>query len=296
MKIPFVCALAVISALSLGACAQKAAPPDAHPAAKSGAAPVATANPLAGRMDVATSPAVVVVGKPVRLTLRLLDPASGTPLTALTVEHEKTVHLYVISADLSWFNHLHPTGAPESLSVTTVLPSPGAYQVFADYTPQGGTRTVARASLVTGGHGPVATSILPVIDAADSQGWIVHRVQAAPEGRPDAARGSKYAVALMPMPGKLKAGAEAMLHFEVRDAAGRPVSDLQPYLGAMGHAVILSTDAQKLLHVHPMDDGTGKPGAVAFHVTFPAPGPYKLWAQFKHGGLIMTAPFVLSVE
>ncbi len=296
MKMPFVSALAVVSALSLGACAQKAAPPDTHPAATPDAAPVAAASPMVGRMEVATSPGIVPVGKPVRLTLRLLDPASGAPLTALTVEHEKTVHLYVISADLSWFNHLHPTGEPESLSVTTVLPNPGAYYVYADYVPQGGTRTVARANLVTGGDGPVATSILPVIDAADAQGWIVHQVQAAPEGRPDAARGPKYAVALMPMPGKLKAGAEAMLHFEVRDAAGRPVPDLQPYLGAMGHAVILSTDAQELLHVHPMEMGAGKPGQVAFHVTFPAPGPYKVWAQFQRGGLIMTAPFVVSVE
>ena len=44
-----------------------------------------------------------------------------------------------------------------------------------------------------------------------------------------------------------------MLHFQVRDASGKPVQRLQPYLGAMGHAVLLSSDTKIYIHTHPMD-------------------------------------------
>jgi plastocyanin len=99
---------------------------------------------------------------------------------------------------------------------------------------------------------------------------------------------------------------------------------LQPYLGAQGHLVILSSDAGTYLHAHPMDgdhkmaggdaampdhaphpghedhaSGTEAPSTpssdVMFHTTFPIDGIYKAWGQFKHNDKIITAPFVLKV-
>jgi hypothetical protein len=126
----------------------------------------------------------------------------------------------------------------------------------------------------------------------------------------------------MPMPGVIKSGEDVMLHFQVRDAAGKPVSDLQPYLGAMGHAVLLSADSNIYLHTHPTDGAhaedaqaegaqaegdhakmehaapaAGAKGGpdVMFHTNFPVPGLYKVWGQFQHKGRIVTAPFVLNV-
>jgi hypothetical protein len=130
----------------------------------------------------------------------------------------------------------------------------------------------------------------------------------------------------MPMPEKPVAGKDMMLHFQIRDAHGKPVTDLDPYLGAMGHAVILSSDTKLYLHAHPMESGTEqgstsgamdhdsmKPGTsmdshmeaeagtdrgpdVIFHTNFPVPGYYKIWGQFQHHGKIITAPFVVRVE
>lgn len=127
----------------------------------------------------------------------------------------------------------------------------------------------------------------------------------------------------LPMPGKIKAGQDVMLHFQVRDGSGKPLASLEPYLGAMGHAVLLSSDTKIYLHTHPMDGGAhggmdhggmnhgastsdstnksrgeAKKGGsdVIFHTNFPAAGLYKVWGQFQHNGKIITAPFVLKVE
>jgi hypothetical protein len=128
----------------------------------------------------------------------------------------------------------------------------------------------------------------------------------------------------MPMPAPLEANREVMLHFQVRDASGKPVEKLQPYLGAQGHLVILSSDASTYLHAHPMDGdhkmaggdmpmsdhpphpgheehapsppaASTPPSDVMFHTTFPTDGIYKAWGQFKHNNKIITAPFVLKV-
>ena len=87
-----------------------------------------------------------------------------------------------------------------------------------------------------------------------SGGWIVKKFGAHVEGELPPANATQYQVALMPMPAQLHAGEEAMLHFQVRDANGKPLTDLEPYMGAMGHAVILSEDGAIYLHVHPVSD------------------------------------------
>jgi len=45
-----------------------------------------------------------------------------------------------------------------------------------------------------------------------------------------------------------KVGSPTGISFRLMDPAGQPVSDLQPYLGAMGHLVILSADGKVYVH------------------------------------------------
>ncbi|TVY07275.1 hypothetical protein FPZ49_24920 [Paenibacillus cremeus] len=50
---------------------------------------------------------------------------------------------------------------------------------------------------------------------------------------------------------KLTAGKESLMTFTIKDAKIKnPITNLQPYLGAVGHVVILSADAEQHLHVH----------------------------------------------
>jgi len=98
----------------------------------------------------------------------------------------------------------------------------------------------------------------------------------------------------------------ALLGFQV-ERNGRPVMDLEPYLGAKGHLVALRAGDLAYSHVHPQDQ-TGSPGhghgssssagsgnQVGFQVTFPGSGRYRLFLQFQREGRIHTAPFTFPV-
>lgn len=275
------------------------------------------------RLIFSSQPQELPAGAPATWTLRIVD-STDKPVEKFALVHEKLLHLIVVSADLSWFNHVHPEykGNGE-FSVTMTLPREGGYKLYADYTPEGRSQVVSQQEIRAGGSATPAATPLPVADTLGPGGWMVKRVHAIPEGEPDFQGGAEYQVALMPMPGSIVAGRDVMLHFQVRDRSGKPIDNLEPYLGAMGHAVILSSDTKTYLHTHPMEDGMqgmdhgamnhGKPGAdsamagahaapksggsdVMFHTNFPAAGRYKAWGQFQHNGKIVMAAFVLDVR
>ncbi len=269
------------------------------------------------KLDFSSAPGTLPVGKPATWTLKISDAKSGAPSNDFEIVHDKLMHLIVVKKDLSWFNHIHPTFKGNgTFTVTTALPTAGDYKLYADYTPKGRAQEVPSHEFSAGATNAVAASLVP----DKMQGpWMTKKVVAHPEGQPNAKGGATYEVALMPMPMPLVAGQDLMLHFQIRDAKGRPVKDLQPYLGAMGHCVILSSDTKSYLHSHPMEGGmeggakhdmskmgdmknmkhsappkSGGPD-VMFHTTFPAAGLYKAWGQFMHKGQIITAPFVVNV-
>ena len=69
----------------------------------------------------------------------------------------------------------------------------------------------------------------------------------------------------------------------------------------MGHCAILSQDTQSFLHCHPEQVYPTTPASrggpdIAFHTTFPRPGKYKIWGQFKRDGKVIVADFVVEVK
>lgn len=267
------------------------------------------------------SPAPLRAGVPTTWTLRLRDRASGQVLTHFDVVHEKLLHLLIAARDLSWFNHIHPELQPDGTwLVQFTLPRPGTYRLYADYARAGGHHEVLSHDVTTAE--PQAAAMAAAVltpDALDGQGFISRSVQATREGHPEDTGGEAYTIKLMPMPAYIVAEQPVMLHAMVLDGAGTPVRDLEPYLGAMGHAVMLSEDGNRFLHTHPMGDSSmaSMPGMgampemsaadslmlkdkhgpnVMFHTQFPVAGRYKLWLQFQRHGAIVTAPFVLEVR
>ncbi len=267
------------------------------------------------KLAFSSEPAALPVGKAATWTLKIADAQSGQPVKNFDVVHDKLMHLIVVKNDLSWFNHIHPTHKGNgSFVVTTTLPKAGTYKLYADYTPTGKAQEVPQHEFATGGAQPAPSSVLLVPDKMQGA-WMTKKVIAHPEGEPETKGGATYEVALMPMPMPLLAGQDSMLHFQVRDAKGQPIKDLQPYLGALGHCVILSSDTKGYLHSHPMEGGakhdmskmgdmksmkhsappkSGGPD-VMFHTNFPSAGLYKAWGQFMHKGKIITAAFVVKV-
>jgi hypothetical protein len=93
----------------------------------------------------------------------------------------------------------------------------------------------------------------------------------------------------------VKAGNTKPLTIRIDDAAtGAAVTDLEPYLGASAHLLVVPVDLTEAIHGHPTDDGRGP--AIAFHPLLPRPGVYKLWVQFQRAGRVSTAAFVIDVR
>lgn len=68
-------------------------------------------------------------------------------------------------------------------------------------------------------------------------------------------------------------------------------TNLTPYLGAMGHVVILDAYGKKFLHVHPTNDKEP-----IFETEFEKPGIYKIWAEFQQNGIVRAFPFVIEIK
>jgi hypothetical protein len=215
----------------------------------------------------------VTAGERTELRFTIRDD-SGRAVTAYRREHDKDLHLILASRDLVTYRHLHPTlGADGTWRTPVDLPRAGGYRVFADFTPakKGAENLTLGADLAA--SGTYHAQELPAPDrTAEVDGYQVELTGAL---RPDKASELRLKV-----------------H---RD--GKPVTDLQPYLGAYGHLVALRSGDLAYLHVHPNGepgDGTTKPGpTVSFTATAPSSGTYRLFLDFRHEGKVRTAAFTV---
>lgn len=247
----------------------------------------------------------IEAGKAATMVFTLKD-AKGVPVKDLDTVHEKVLHLLAVSKDLSWFAHEHPTrraggGADGAFTMPMTFPAGGEYTLYFDFTPKGSPQQVVPVKVTASGT-PKAT--VPLTVDADKPKTIDGFTVALDTG------------------GAVKAGAEARLSFTITKD-GKPVTTLRPYLGAMGHLVIISQDGTQFVHAHPheggehgegghdahgghgghgadakKDDhagGAGHGGAapkaaaqvggpkVDFEAHFKEPGTYKAWGQFNVG-------------
>jgi hypothetical protein len=198
----------------------------------------------------------------------------GEPVTRYIPLHGKKLHFIVVRRDMTGFRHLHPVEAGGGVwSVPLTLPGAGAYRVFTDVRPAG-----AKEQLTLG------------MDLAAPGDYRPAELAAA--GR--SARVDGYTVTLA---GDLVPGRSSRLTLSVRKG-GRPVTDLQPYLEAYGHLVVLRAGDLGYLHVHPdgaPGDGTTAPGpGITFYAEVPSAGTYRLYLDFRHAGTVRTAEFTMT--
>ncbi|PRX73667.1 hypothetical protein B0G52_103264 [Cohnella sp. SGD-V74] len=208
------------------------------------------------------------------LTIRITD-RQGIPVDKYEVNHEKLLHLIVVDHDLAYFDHIHPDYRGDGeFAVTTAFPSGGQYKVFADFIPEGGKNLTLSEWVTVEGE-----------EAAHVELKQDERLVRSTDGK-------EIELAL----DEVKPGKDVKLSFTIRDDKTKEaIDDLEPYLGAVGHVVILSADAEQYLHVHPIDEKATGPVA-EFSTSFPHAGLYKIWAQFKHEGQVITAPYVVNVK
>ncbi len=227
---------------------------------------------------------VVLIDPPKRagatsLHLAIQDARSGETVKAFDVAHTKPIHLILASRDLGWFAHEHPVQQPDGSFVWNGrFPAGGDYLVFADVAPKDRGSQVLGTTLRL--SGPKAT-------------W--------PKGLVPSRTAHAGGVVGSLADGPIPVGQTTVLDFRLTDAStGRPVADLQPYLGANGHLMIVHQDGVSFVHSHPADDAEAtalaRKGEVRFNARFPRPGLYKAWAQFQRQGRVVTLPFVVRAH
>lgn len=211
---------------------------------------------------------------PATLRMSVLSKG-GQPVKGFKESHEAMVHLILVRAGLDQFAHLHPEVNAESgeLTVRHTFPVGGTYHLFADFQDQGGSAGLAVGEVHVAGEVPPAPALEPDAPGTVTGDGLTAQVSVE----------------------RSKAGSEATIRFVLSTPDGKPVTDLEPYMGAMGHLNEVSADATQFVHSHPVG-GDGEKNRVTFTVHFRTAGLYKGWGQFKRGGRVQVVPFVLQVE
>jgi hypothetical protein len=208
---------------------------------------------------------------------------SGTPVREFELVHDKFMHLIIVGEDLSYFAHIHPTlvATEGNFTINHIFPESGNYKLWVDFKPKGGNQTLITFMADVKGL-PTHSPRMPVYD-----GVFIKE-----------SSDSNYQISLKLSQETIIAKEDTDIVFNISDASGNPVMDLEPLMGAGGHSVIISSDIQEFLHVHPTDevepDWKGGPH-IAFRTSFPKPGLYKVWGQFQHKGKTIMADFILEV-
>ncbi len=220
----------------------------------------------------------------------------GEVVMNFTTAHEKLLHLIVVRKDLGLFQHLHPTFNKQTGEFTradATFKSDGEYRIFADFTPEGEGNTVIHEDM------PVGDEL-----AYPAMERLMPKAKYEAEG---------YTVTLTTNPTEVRSGEMTTLSFEVKQG-GRLITDLEPYLGAMAHAVIIRNGTLEYVHTHPHEEGveehtylpfvryahahdplSHQTGTITLGTTFPFGGDYKLFLQIQHKGTVRTFDFVVPV-
>jgi hypothetical protein len=226
----------------------------------------------------------------IRLRFSIFNPKTREQVKEFYVTHDKLFHLFIVSEDLSQFQHIHPTFEPDgSFSIETVLPVAGNYKIYSDIYPHEGAPQVLQQNLTTAGY----TNDL---------------LGAQPRLTPDASltkMADSMKIELKAEPPQIIAGQPFLLKYHLTDSkTGGPIRDLVPYLGAWGHTLILSEDQSDYVHSHPEEVVPDSPDRaklrggpdVTFNGFLPRPGNYRIWTQFQRGEVLTTVSFTVRAE
>jgi hypothetical protein len=266
-----------------------------------------------------------------------------TVAAALMPDHGHLMHLFLIrTPQMDRFYHLHPQPDKGGVFLDDLPPiAAGHYQVFADIVRISGFPDTLSAQIdipetagkplsgddSTASAAPISTDsqnaneMKGAKEANDAQASLMSAL-------PDGTR-----MVWERSPGTLPANQLLWFKFRVEDANGKPIANLEPYMGMAGHAEFVRSDLSVFAHVHPdgsvpmaaveLADATlaknsappassnppattqmNMPGMamgpigpeVSFPYGFPKPGLYRIFVQVKYNGRLETGVFDAQVK
>ncbi len=204
----------------------------------------------------------------VHLEFSVFDPWKNNRVTKFTIVHERLFHAFIVSRDLQFFHHYHPTWQDGVFAHDIALPRSGMYRVLADFYPEASTPQLVTKTLFVAGEDTPAPGI--VRDYSKK-------------------RAENLSIVVTTTPEHPVAGEPTQLRVMVSPADG-----LETYLGAWAHMLAASDDLVDMLHAHPsIADGTEQ---VLFNTVFPRARMYRSWIQLQRNGTVNTAHFDIPVR
>jgi hypothetical protein len=220
-------------------------------------------DPSEFHLDLTVAPKPLRPNEPAHLTFEVFDPWKHNPVKKFTVVHEKLFHAFIVSRDLQYFAHEHPTWQDGVFRQDTTFPKPGMYRIAGDFYPEAATPQLLTATVfVAGDQSP------PVALGRDYS----------------TKEGENLRVSLVPSPADPIAGQTTQMRLTLSPGDG-----LEKYLGAWGHMLAASDDLIDIIHTHPsLADGSPE---MQFSLAFPRPRVYRVWVQFQRHGVVNTVHF-----
>jgi hypothetical protein len=216
-------------------------------------------------------------GKKTSFAFAIRD-SMGTTLKDFADDQTKLMHFYLIRSDLTGFQHIHPTMAADGTWTATLAPQEaGTWRAYASFIAKdmSGKQVplVLSAPLTVSGGMAMTATIPKAATSTQVDGYT------------------------------LKLGGEAMMATMTHaltvtiTKAGKPVTDLQPYLATYAHLTAFHASDMAFAHLHPQDEAMGNHGGptLTFQAVLAKAGNWRLFIQFQTGGKLHTAAITVTV-
>ncbi|MGE7191736.1 hypothetical protein [Lysinibacillus fusiformis] len=199
------------------------------------------------------------------LRLSLMDDEGNVP--ELELNHEKLLHLIIVSEDLDEYFHLHPVQKGDQTFEQEITLTGSSYKAFVDIKPKRKNYSIEPIPI------PIDDNI-PTYRDKDTNLKIDEQGTKEIKGKIVELQLDSF-----------ESGKDTILNFDIKN--GTP----QPYLGALGHVVMIDEKVENFIHVHPISEKSTE-----FQAHFDKPGLYKLWTEFKMDGEVIVFPYVIKVK
>ncbi len=218
-------------------------------------------------VDVILDPQRVEAGKPVSINISLKQDNNAVSLDTV---HEKKMHLLAVNDELTWFDHLHPKENKGQYVVEETFPTAGKFLLFVDFKPEDGEPMVHKHEIhVVGDELSEKIEFQPEIVAREED-YIITLVN----GR------------------ELNTGMQTLAFTVEKEGEMLGEKDLDNYLGASAHIVMIETKSKDFLHIHPVSN---KKYPIYAEAHIEKVGNYRIWVQFKISGKVHTVDFSVEV-